>query len=133
MKTYYGSCHCRRIKFTANTTIGKVVSCNCSICTKKGVLHHRVMPKQFSIIEGKEFLYLYKFDTKEANHYFCKTCGIQPFSNPRAAPNMYSIKVRCLDDFDLETEPYEIVKFDGRNWEEAVKSLNEKLSSNKEK
>lgn len=27
---------------------------------------------------------------------------------------------------------YEIVKFDGRNWEESVRLLNEKLSSNDE-
>jgi hypothetical protein len=131
MKTYKGSCHCGRVKFTANTIIDKVVSCNCSICSKKGVLHHRVTPEQFSIIEGDEFLSLYQFDTKEANHYFCKLCGIQPFSNPRAAPDMYSINVRCLDDFDLETETYEIVKFDGRNWEKAVAKLNDKLRSNK--
>ncbi len=36
---------------------------------------------------------------------------------------MYSINVRCLDDFDLETANLEIRKFDGRNWEEAIKSL----------
>jgi len=95
------------------------------------VLHHRVSSEQFSIIEGKRSLSLYQFDTKEANHYFCKVCGIQPFSNPRAAPEMYSVNVRCLDDFELETEKYEVVKFDGRNWEEAVQLLNEKLSSNK--
>ena len=132
MKTYHGSCHCGRVKFTVNTVIDKVISCNCSICSKKGVLHHRVTPDQFSLIEGKECLSLYQFDTKEANHYFCKVCGIQPFSNPRAAPDMYSINVRCLDDFELETETYEVIKFDGRNWEDAVKLLNEQLSSNKE-
>ena len=74
---------------------------------------------------------LYQFDTKEAKHFFCKVCGIHPFSNPRAAPNMYSINVRCLDDFDLEIEEYETVEFDGRNWEEAVTKLNEQLSSKK--
>lgn len=131
MKTYHGSCHCGRVKFTANTIIDQVVSCNCSICSKKGVLHHRVSPDQFSLVEGKEYLSLYQFDTKEASHYFCKVCGIQPFSHPRAAPDMYSINIRCLDDFDLDTEVYEIVKFDGRHWEEAVGLLNEQLSSGK--
>ncbi len=52
------------------------------------------------------------------------------FSNPRAAPNMYSVNVRCLDDFDLETESYKVVQFDGRNWEEAIEVLNEQLGSN---
>ncbi|MCU7843131.1 MAG: GFA family protein [Candidatus Thiodiazotropha sp. (ex Monitilora ramsayi)] len=131
MKTYHGSCHCGRITFSITTSIDKVVECNCSICSKKGTLHHRVAPEQFSLLEVTESLSLYQFDTKEAKHYFCKECGIHPFSNPRAEPNMYSINVRCLDDFNLEKEEYETVKFDGRNWEEAVAKLNEQLSSNK--
>ena len=108
MKTYHGSCHCRRVKFTVTTTIDKVVSCNCSICSKKGVLHHRVAPQQFNLVKGQEHLSLYQFDTKEAKHYFCNTCGIHPFSNPRAAPEMYSVNVRCLNDFSLKTEKYEV-------------------------
>ena len=130
MNTYHGSCQCGRVKFSVSSEIDKVVSCNCSICSKKGVLHHRVAPEQFELREGRKHLSLYQFDTKEAKHFFCKECGIHPFSNPRAAPNMYSINVRCLDDFDLEVEDYELVKFDGRNWEEAVAKLNEQLSSN---
>lgn len=129
MKTYHGSCHCGRVKFSATTRLDKIVACNCSICTKKGVLHHRVAPDQFNLIEGGDDLSLYQFDTKEAKHFFCKHCGIHPFSNPRAAPDMYSINVRCLDDFDLESEEYELIKFDGRNWEEAVSKLNEQVRS----
>jgi len=128
MKTYHGSCHCGQVKFTAKTSIDKVVSCNCSICTKKGALHHRVTPENFSLKSGADFLTLYQFDTKEANHYFCKVCGMQPFSNPRSAPGTYSVNIRCLDDFDLEIEKYETISFDGRNWEKAVQLLNEKLS-----
>ncbi len=131
MNTYHGSCHCGRVKFSATTDIDKIVSCNCSICSKKGVLHHRVAPEQFNLLEGAEFLSLYQFDTKEAKHFFCKVCGIHPFSNPRAAPDMYSINVRCLDDFDLEAEEYELIRFDGRNWEEAVASLNRQLNSDR--
>ena len=128
MNTYHGRCHCGRIKFKVTTVIDKVVACNCSICTKKCVLHHRVAPEQISLVEGKQYLSLYQFDTKEAKHYFCDACGIHPFCNPRSAPRMYSINVRCLDDFDLETENYEIVEFDGRNWEESVTKLNEQLN-----
>ncbi len=130
MNTYHGSCHCGQVKFKVTTEIDKVVACNCSICTKKGVLHHRVAPEQFSLVEGKKHLTLYQFDTKEAKHYFCNACGIHSFCNPRSAPGMYSINVRCLDDFDLVTENYEIVEFDGRNWDEAVSKLNEQLNFN---
>lgn len=130
MKTYHGSCHCGRVTFRVETILDKVVACNCSICTKKGVLHHRVAPAQFTLLSGAESLALYQFDTKEARHYFCKECGIHPFSNPRAAPDHYSINVRCLDDFDLGTAAYEVVPFDGRNWEDAVAALNRKLATN---
>lgn len=128
MNTYHGSCHCGQVKFSVITNIKKIISCNCSICSKKGVLHHRVSAEQFSLLEGKEFLSLYQFDTKEAKHFFCKNCGIHPFSNPRSAPDMYSINMRCLDGFDLDTEKYVVVKFDGRNWEDAVEKLNKQLS-----
>ncbi len=31
------------------------------------------------------------------------------------------INVRCLDDFDLETETYEVELYDSRNWDAAIK------------
>jgi len=126
---YYGSCHCGKVKFEIETIIDKVVCCNCSICTKKGAIHHRVPPESFSIIKGKEELGCYQFGSKEAKHYFCKICGIHPFSNPRANPSMYSINIRCLDNFDLETQKYEKIQFDGKNWEAAVSKLNEELNN----
>jgi len=133
MKTYHGSCHCGRVTFTATTELDYVVSCNCSICSKKGVLHHRVTAEQFNLEKGMEYLTLYQFDSKEAKHFFCSVCGIHPFSNPRAAPDMYNINVRCLEDFDLESENYETIHFDGRNWEAAVAELNRQLAARKPK
>ena len=46
------------------------------------------------------------------------------------APNMHSINVRRLDDFDLESESNQTINFDGHNWEQAVAILNEQLNSN---
>lgn len=123
MKTYGGSCHCGQVKFEIETDLDVAVACNCSICAKKGALHHRVAPERFKLLSGSEALALYQFDSKIAKHWFCKHCGIHPFSNPRAAPEMYSVNVRCLDDFDLETAGLEIRQFDGQNWEEAIKTL----------
>ena len=61
------------------------------------------------------------FDSMIAKHWFCKYCGIHLFSNPRAAPDLYSINICCHDDFDLETAHFQSKKFDGRNWEEAIR------------
>lgn len=116
MHTYYGSCHCGRVKFEVDTVIDKVIHCNCSICSKKGALHHRVMPEKFRLIKGSEFLNMYKFNTKTASHFSCKECGIQPFTHPRTAPDMYSINIRCLDNFSVDKERYELIEFDGANF-----------------
>lgn len=123
MKTYKGSCHCGKVQFEMVTDLDKAVECNCSICTKKGVLHHRIPPERFKLISGQDALSLYQFGDKTAKHWFCQYCGIHPFSNPRAAPAMYSINIRYLDEFNLETANIEIKQFDGRNWEEAIKSF----------
>ncbi|WP_040839392.1 GFA family protein [Thiothrix nivea] len=125
--TLHGSCHCGQVRFTVNTVLDKVVQCNCSICSKKGVLHHRVPPEQFQLLQGEDALQLYQFDSKEAKHWFCKYCGIHPFSNPRAAPDMISINVRCLDDVELAAALPEVIYFDGKNWEQAVAKLNQQL------
>jgi len=123
MKTYKGSCHCRRVQFEVTTNLTKAISCNCSICTKKGALHHRVSAEGFKLLSGQDALTLYQFDSNIAKHWFCKHCGIHPFSNPRAAPDMYSINVHCLDDCEMEKASMAIGAFDGKNWEEAIKTF----------
>jgi hypothetical protein len=123
MKMYKGSCHCGKVRFEIVTDLNSAAECNCSICTKKGALHHRVPPERFKLVAGEDALTLYQFGTKTAKHWFCKYCGIHPFSNPRAAPDQYSINVHCLDNVDLSKASLEIKKFDGRNWEEAIKNF----------
>jgi hypothetical protein len=120
---YKGSCHCGKVRFEIVTDLNSAAECNCSICTKKGALHHRVPPERFKLVAGEDALTLYQFGTKTAKHWFCKYCGIHPFSNPRAAPDQYSINVHCLDNVDLSKASLEIKKFDGRNWEEAIKNF----------
>ena len=122
MKTYHGSCHCGAVRFEARIDLTAVTECNCSICSKKGVLLHRVPAENFRLIAGGDYLQLYQFNTERALHYFCSTCGIHPYHRPRASPSVYNINVRCLDDFDLETAQFEVHKFDGKHWEEAMES-----------
>ena len=120
---YHGSCHCGAVRFEADTVITRVLRCNCSICRKKGVLHHRVAAEALHITSGEDALVTYRFGTGIAQHPFCRTCGIHPFSRPRSAPELYTINVNVLDDYDIDVEKPEIILFDGRNWEEAVAGL----------
>ncbi|MBI4083758.1 MAG: GFA family protein [Candidatus Lambdaproteobacteria bacterium] len=123
MRTYHGSCHCGRVKFEIETDLTAVVECNCSICSKKGALHHRVPPERFRLLAGEDALAVYRFNTATAQHLFCRHCGIHSFSRPRLAPDQYTVNVRCLDDFDLAVERPEVRHFDGRNFEQAASTF----------
>jgi hypothetical protein len=76
---------------------------------------------QFRILSGDDALSVYEFNTGMAKHYFCKYCGIHPFHRPRTAPEKWEVNVRCLENLDLAQ--VEILPFDGKNWEEAVKTF----------
>ncbi|MCH7864398.1 MAG: GFA family protein [Proteobacteria bacterium] len=125
MKTYHGSCHCGAVKFEVDAELSEITRCTCSMCSKKGGLFCYVPPDQFRLLQGEEDLTLYRFNTELAKHIFCKHCGIHAFGHPRSTPDLYLVNVRCLDDFDLETEEYEVKLFDGRNWEAAFKARRE--------
>ncbi len=125
MKTFCGSCHCGSVKFEVDADLSELTRCTCSICTKSGGLFCYVPPERFRQLQGEDDLTLYQFNTEIAKHYFCKHCGIHTFGHPRSFPDIVFINVRCFDDFDLETEEYEVKLFDGLNWEAAFKALQE--------
>ncbi len=117
-RTYEGSCHCGRVRFRVRGELVRVSHCNCSMCTKKGILHWIVPPERFELLSGEEELTTYSFNTGVARHTFCRTCGIHPFYVPRSDPDKIDVNVRCLDDVDPAT--IAIDEFDGRNWEQAI-------------
>jgi hypothetical protein len=115
-----GGCHCGAVRYEVNTSLPlDAVECNCSICSMSGYLHLLVDADQFSLIQGKDDLVTYTFDSGEAKHHFCKHCGIKSFYVPRSNPQGFSINIHCLDDFpglDMTQR-----KFDGQNWEASFK------------
>lgn len=121
--TYTGSCHCGRIAFEIDADLGavEILDCNCSICTKKGFLHLIVPPERFRLIRGEDAIVEYRFNTGQAVHKFCETCGIHPFYTPRSHPEDVDVNVRCLEAVELGE--LEIEPFDGRNWEENVDGI----------
>ena len=118
---YSGGCHCRAIRFEveANENI-TCQDCNCSICSKSGYLHLIVPKSKFKLLQGKDNLTTYTFDSGEAKHLFCKICGIKSFYIPRSNPDGFDINVRCLDKQPLEIT---IEQFDGKNWEQHAHEL----------
>src|SRR6516162_7518050 len=58
LQTYEGGCHCGRVRFRIRVDLEQstVGECNCSICTKKGILHIGVTPGQFELLSGRDDL-----------------------------------------------------------------------------
>jgi len=119
--TYTGGCHCGAVRFQVVVDNHRVEDCNCSICRQKGFLHLIVPPEKFTLLQGEAELTTYKFNTGIAQHKFCRICGIHPFYIPRSHPNCIDINVRCLDGDVIGN--FEIVPFDGVNWEANMHKL----------
>jgi len=116
-----GGCHCGAVRFRADIDMARLSECNCSICTKKGILHLVVPLDQFTLLQGEDALTTYQFGTHVAKHTFCRHCGIHAFYVPRSDPDKVSVNARCLDDIDQATlRPDRF--FDGQHWEAAMQA-----------
>lgn len=75
----------------------ELARCNCSMCARRGAVMTFVPLSSFQLLKGKDHLALYQFNTKTAEHYFCKTCGIYTHHKRRSNPSQYAINVACLE------------------------------------
>lgn len=112
---YSGGCHCGRVRYEVTAKLDPVISCNCSMCQKRGALWAIADPAQFTLLSGGEDLADYQFNKKIIHHLFCRHCGIGSFArgkHPDGSDAM-TINVRCLDDIDLAS--LTLTPFDGRS------------------
>jgi len=82
-----------------------VLECNCSHCSKRGLLLTFVTPDTFKIVAGGDGLQDYQFNKRSIHHLMCPDCGIESFARGRGpdGKEMVAVNVRCLDGVDLET------------------------------
>ena len=123
MVKHRGGCHCGRVRFEVLAPAEiEVMDCNCSICNKLGGFLHLIVPRsRFELLQGREDLTTYTFNTGVARHYFCSSCGIKSFYIPRSHPDAYSVSARCLDPGTVSS--MRVDHFDGASWEEAAAKL----------
>jgi hypothetical protein len=117
----HGGCHCGAVRFEAKLAEPPVpaLDCNCSICAMTRFLHVMVGHRDFELITGRHAITTYRFGTGAAEHLFCGTCGVKSFYQPRSHPDCWSLNANCfVDPVELAIE-----RFDGKNWEEAAKTL----------
>jgi hypothetical protein len=115
-KTWTGGCHCGRVRYEVESDLQNLVSCNCSICQKRGSILTFVPEQKFRLASGEDALTDYQFNKNVIHHLFCSTCGVASFARaekPGAGP-MVAVNVRCLDGIDAaELKPTMV---DGRSF-----------------
>lgn len=99
MSAVKGSCHCGAVQFTATLSDGVASArrCDCSLCLRRGAVAVSAAKGDISYTAGWDNLTLYQFNTKVAEHYFCKTCGIYTHHARRSNPTEIGINLACLE------------------------------------
>jgi hypothetical protein len=86
-QTYPASCHCGTVTYdvllSPPLAQGKVVSCNCSICTRNGYLLVYPERTHVHVKSGGDALKDYAFGVKRNLHKFCRECGSSVWFDPR--------------------------------------------------
>ncbi len=119
-----GGCHCGAVRYEVeipaaegalNDGLGNIITCNCSICQKRGSWLVFVPAESFKLTTAADTIRDYQFGQKRIHHLFCSTCGVSSYATGEA-PNgakMAAINVRCLDGVDAST--LSATPFDGKN------------------
>jgi hypothetical protein len=119
-KKHPGSCHCGAVRFEVEIDASAASRCNCSVCTKTGVLGSIVKPAALRVLSGEDSLSTYEWGARISKRFFCKHCGVQCFGRGHLAEvggDYASINVNCLDDVELRD--VKVTYWDGRhdNWQ----------------
>ena len=110
-----GSCHCGTVRFRVTLADGLATlhRCDCSFCSMRGAVAVSAHLADIDILEGADALTRYTFNTRSAQHFFCRICGIYTHHQRRSNPRQYAINLACLEG----QTPFlpEVVVMDGRN------------------
>ncbi|RDI97461.1 GFA family protein [Dyella solisilvae] len=101
---YQGSCHCGRIAFEVEGEPAQVYECNCTHCSRKGILWWFMPRTQMHLRTPEESMSSYLFNTHRIDHRFCPNCGCEPFAygtDPKTGEATVALNVRCLEGLDL--------------------------------
>lgn len=110
---YQGSCHCGKVAFDVEGEIDGAMSCNCSICRRRGSLLWFVARDKLRLRTPEAAVSTYTFNKHVIKHRFCATCGIHPYGegvDPKGNA-MAAVNLRCIDGIDLDAIP--VQHYDG--------------------
>jgi hypothetical protein len=111
--TFTSSCHCGALSATVDEELPtQGMTCNCSICRRKGNVHHFAAADKVSLQKPEHGVGEYTFNKHVIRHQFCFTCGCAPFAEGEGPSGpMVEINLRCVPECDLAS--LEITEFDG--------------------
>ena len=114
-KAYSGGCHCKRVRYEVAADLDRVIECNCSHCSAKGLLLTFAPAAQFKLLQGENELSKYQFNKHVIDHLFCKNCGVQSFARGKGPDGTATVAInaRCLDGVDVAT--LKRTPYDGRS------------------
>ncbi len=111
---YRGSCHCGAVAFEVEGEIDSGLSCNCSMCSRRGSLLWFVPRERLNLLTPEDAAETYTFNKHVIKHRFCPSCGIHPYGEGvgPGGSRTAAINLRCIEGLDLSAVP--IQEFDGR-------------------
>ncbi len=97
-ESYDAACHCGTVRFRVTLTEGLASArrCTCSYCTMRGAVAVSAPLDGVTFVAGEDNLTLYQFNTRTAQHWFCRTCGIYTHHRRRSNPNQLGVNLACL-------------------------------------
>lgn len=120
-----GGCHCGAVRYEAVVDASVGGRCNCTICTKTGVLSGLIEPHELVVTKGDDALSIYEWGARISKRYFCKHCGVHCFGRGHLAEvggDYASVNYLTLDGVDPIA--VKVTYWDGRhdNWEGGPRS-----------
>jgi len=115
--SYSLSCHCGAVALEAEgEPPAKAMSCNCSMCRRRGYLLHFVPAGDVTLTTPRHALADYRFNKGKIAHLFCTTCGCAPFGEGEGpgGEKMVALNLRCAEGIDLDA--LELEKVDGASF-----------------
>ena len=97
------NCHCGKVSATVDADITEAITCNCSICRRKGHVLAFAPRAALTMTTPEANLASYTFNKRAIRHQFCTTCGCAPFGEGDMpdGTKMAAINLNCADGFDI--------------------------------
>lgn len=99
---YTGGCQCGAVRYEVDVDLASTMTCNCSRCQSMGFVLAFTPREKFKLKSGEKNLTEYRFNKKQIQHLFCRTCGVESFARG-AKPDgtlIAAINVNCLEGVD---------------------------------